>query len=98
MVAPRLRSRTLRRVFRKTPGGKTVVLYKRRAANKPRCGLTGQELHGVPRGTPSKIKALPKSKKRPQRPFGGVLSSEAMRRVLIERARALDQEEENLER
>lgn len=94
MVQGRLKSKTLRKLFRRTPGSKTVIQYKKRATNKPRCGLTGQELHGIPRGTQFKLKNLPKSKKRPQRPFGGVLSSMAMRRVLIERSREdLNQEE-----
>jgi len=55
--------------------------------------MTGQELHGIPRGTTQDLKNLPKSKKRPQRPFGGVLSSAAMRRVLIDKSRSLKQED-----
>jgi ribosomal protein L34E len=34
---------------------------------------------------------MAKTKKRPQRPFGGVLSSTAMRRLIVEETRQLSQ-------
>ncbi len=91
MVAPRYRSRSKRRVFVRTPGGKTVIHYVVRNPKQGRCAVTGQILNGIPRVAPVALKRLAKTKKRPQRPFGGVLSSKAMRRVVVEEARMLSQ-------
>jgi len=90
MPAMRFRSRTFRRVFVRTPGARTVLHYCRRKNAPARCSETGQILPGVPRGIPSKIRALPKSKRRPTRPYGGALSSKAMRRKMIEKARSIN--------
>ena len=87
MVRPMHRSRTLRRVAVRLPGGETTIHYKQRKPSKARCAQTGEPLHGIPRGTPSQMKALAKSKKRPSRPFGGFLSSRAMRMLLRYEAR-----------
>ncbi len=91
MVAPRLRSRSKRRIFVRTPGGGVVVHYKNRNPKQGTCPVTGEVLKGMPRALPAKMRNLAKSKKRPQRPYGGVLSSRAMRRVMIDNARALAQ-------
>ncbi|MFP4111648.1 MAG: 50S ribosomal protein L34e [Candidatus Woesearchaeota archaeon] len=87
MVQGRLKSRTFRRVKKVTPGARNVTHYEKRKPGKATCPVTGQELHGVPRDKPSKIKNMAKSEKRPERPYGGVLSSKAMREVMKERAR-----------
>jgi len=91
MVAPRLRSRSKRRVFVKTPGGRVTIHYEDRNPKQGTCPVTGEVLKGMPRALPAKMQNLAKSKKRPQRPYGGVLSSRAMRRVVINEARALSQ-------
>ncbi len=90
MVAPKYRSRSMRRVFVRTPKG-TRIHYKRRDPKTGICPVTGEVLKGVPRVSANKMKNLSKTKKRPQRPFGGVLSSRAMRRFAITEARALSQ-------
>jgi len=82
MVAGNRKSRSLRRVVRSTPGGKNITLYKKRKHSKPTCPVTGERLKGVP--TKDNV---PKSMKRPERPYGGVLSSRAMRRKLIAESR-----------
>jgi large subunit ribosomal protein L34e len=87
MVSGRLRSRTMRRVKKKTPGGKVVTHYKPRKPSIQRCAITGEKLHWVPQERPSGLRKLSKTQKRPQRPFGGVLSSKGMREVLKQRAR-----------
>ena len=94
MVAPRFRSRSKRRVYVKMPGGKTKIHYRARKPKVAHCSITGQALHGIPRATPAQLSNMPKSKKRPERPFGGVLSSRAMRRVIIEEARMIDEASE----
>ena len=87
MKSNRLKSRTFRRVFRKTPGGRNVVHFKRRRPAKPTCPITLQPLQGVARGTPAQIRKLTRSQRKPNRKFGGYLSSTAARRWIIEMAR-----------
>lgn len=89
MVSGSQKSRTFRRVSVKTPGGRTVKHYRRRKPSYAKCAITGKRLLGVPRDIPSKIKRLTKSQRKPSRPFGGNLSSEAMRQVLEERCASL---------
>jgi len=77
----------MRRVFVRTPGGKTVERYVLRKPSRAVCSITGQKLHGIPHMRPTAFRNLAKSKKRPQRAFGGVLSSRAARRVITTKAR-----------
>lgn len=79
MPRGQFRSRTLRRVFVKAPGGKTRIHYRERKPARPVCGSCGKFLPGVPRERPVTMRTLPKSSKRPERPYGGVLCSACMR-------------------
>ncbi|MBN1385604.1 50S ribosomal protein L34e [Candidatus Woesearchaeota archaeon] len=86
MVEGKHRSRSLRRVFVKTPGGTNKIQYKLRKPSKAKC-VCGAELQGVPRKTTRQMKNTPKSKKRPQRAFGGTLCSRCTRKKIIENSR-----------
>lgn len=77
----------LRMLFVKTPGGKTVVHFKRKKPNKAKCSQCNRLLLGVPRELPSKMRNLPKTKKRPERPYGGVLCSLCTRELFKRKAR-----------
>jgi large subunit ribosomal protein L34e len=87
MTKPNRRSRTFRRVYRKTPGGKTVLQYKKRKPARAVCADCGAVLAGVPRERPYKMQRMPKTKKRPERPYGGVLCSKCTRKKMIAKAR-----------
>jgi large subunit ribosomal protein L34e len=87
MTKPNRRSRTFRRVYRKTPGGKTVLQYKKRQPARAVCAECGAVLAGVPRERPYKMQRMPKTKKRPERPYGGVLCSKCTRKKMIAKAR-----------
>ena len=87
MTIPRYRSRTFRRVFVRTPGSDTVIQYRRRKNAKPQCATCGANLPGVARGTKNMVKALPRSARRPERPFGGKLCSACSRRAIIAKFR-----------
>jgi len=89
MVTPRFRSRTFRRVYVKTPGGNTVLRHKRRKPGKAQCGMCGDYLKGVARGISADVKKLSKTERRPERPFGGVLCSKCMRKVMVEKSRKM---------
>ncbi|MBT4858631.1 50S ribosomal protein L34e [archaeon] len=87
MPEPRFRSRTFKRVKKKLPGGSTVTHYEKRRPKQGTCPVTGETLKGVARERPTKLKSIGKSKKRPTRPFGGVLSSRAARDKIKQEAR-----------
>jgi len=84
----RFKSRkSLRQIYVKTPGGKTVVHYKKKKPGKAHCAECGALLHGVPRELATKMKNMPKTAKRPERPYGGVLCSKCARKKIIEELR-----------
>lgn len=87
MPAPRLRSRSLRKIFRKVPGGRTNVHFKKRKPQPALCGSCGAVLKGTPREFPFRMRSMAKTKKRPERPYGGVLCSRCMRLEIINRVR-----------
>jgi large subunit ribosomal protein L34e len=77
------KSKSKRKVFVRVIS-QTKIHYKQRKPNKKICGNCGKVLHGVPHLTQTKFKNLPKTKKRPERPYGGVLCSACMRKKLAE--------------
>ncbi|MBW2975298.1 50S ribosomal protein L34e [Candidatus Woesearchaeota archaeon] len=87
MPQPRRRSRSLIRINVKTPGGRTVTHYKHRKPKPAKCGKCGSVLKGIIRERPYKMKKVAKSKKRPTRPYGGVLCSRCLRSLFTEKAR-----------
>jgi len=87
MVEGRKKSRTFRRVKVKTPGGETKVHYKRRKPSKAKCSGCGKNLAGVPRELPGKMTKMPKTKKRPERPYGGKLCTQCTRNKIKQTAR-----------
>ncbi len=87
MVRPALRSKSLRRIHKRTPGGRHVVHYERRRPGPARCARCGRPLNGVPRLRPSKLRALPKTAKRPERPYGGVLCPSCLAELLRQQVR-----------
>ncbi|ADC46729.1 ribosomal protein L34e Rpl34e [Methanobrevibacter ruminantium M1] len=87
MPANRFRSRSYKRTNTKTPGGVNVLRYKKKKPSKHVCAECGAVLHGVPRGRPFEVNKLAKSKKRPNRPFGGNLCPECTRKHFKQEAR-----------
>ena len=87
MPSGMFKSGRLRKVFVKVPGGNTKVHYRRRKPAKAKCGNCKKVLSGVPRELPSKMANLPKTAKRPERPFGGALCSTCTRKLLKQKAR-----------
>ena len=87
MPSGKHKSRTLRRVYRKTPGGKTRILYRNRKPKKVSCANCGAGLIGVTQMRTVKARNGPKTKKRPQRPYGGVLCGQCSRTLIKNNAR-----------
>ena len=88
MVKPALRSRSLRRVKRKVPGGRVSMQYKERKVGKPACGKCGDALLGMAHGTLSRVRKHKLSGRRPSRPYGGMLCSACARDAHVAKARA----------
>jgi large subunit ribosomal protein L34e len=89
MVRRALRSRSLRKVAVKTPGGKVAIHYKKRNPKLAHCANCGDVLKGMPRARPYLMKNMGKSKKRPERPFGGKLCSKCSRSSIKQKAKSL---------
>lgn len=87
MPAGRHKSRSMRRVYTKLPGSKVVIHYKKRKPSKAVCSECGTALSGVPRERPYKMQTMAKTKKRPSRPYGGVLCSKCMRAKIKEKVK-----------
>lgn len=83
------KSGRLRKVFVKTPGGRTKVHYRLRKPARAICGNCRKQLAGIPREVSSKMANLPKTAKRPERPYGGVLCSACTKSLLRCKAREL---------
>jgi len=84
MPAPRLRSTSLRKVSKRLPGGRTVIHFSKKKPKAAICTGCGDVLKAVPRVLPYKMKNIAKTKKRPQRPYGGVLCSRCMRKKIVD--------------
>tara|TARA_Y100000310_G_C19954625_1_gene478416 strand:- start:167 stop:436 length:270 start_codon:yes stop_codon:yes gene_type:complete len=89
MPQPRKKSRSLRKIYVKTPGGRTTVHYKHRKPKVAHCSKCRAVLKGVARERPYKMKKIGKSKKRPSRPYAGVLCTKCMRSLFIKKARKI---------
>ena len=81
------RNRTFRSIPVKVSKGVTIH-YRKRNPAKAQCAECGKELHGVPHVTPGVMRNMPKTKKRPERPYGGVLCSACMREMMLSKARS----------
>jgi len=79
--------KSYRQLTVKTPGGRTVVHYKKKKPSKAKCGECGALLKGTLRERPYKMKNISKTKKRPERPYGGYLCSKCARKRNIQEAR-----------
>ena len=83
MPRPAYRSRSRRRIWRRTPGGRLVIHYEKKLGDYPRCAICGKKLHGLPRA--KELRRLNLSRKRVTRMYGGHLCSECARKVTRER-------------
>lgn len=63
--------------------------YRKRKPSKAICAGCGALLHGVPRERPFIMQRLAKTKKRPERKFGGTLCSKCSRDKIKEHARSM---------
>ena len=86
MTRAMLRNKSFRKVKVKVPSG-VKIHYKRRKPSKAKCAECGKILAGVPREIPSKMQNMPKTQKRPERPYGGKLCSKCTRELMKTKVR-----------
>jgi len=89
MATRALRSRSFRKVKVKTPGSKVTIHYKKKKPSKAHCGMCGAVLPGVLSDREVVMRTTPKSLKRPERPYGGVLCSSCSRSKIKEKVKSL---------
>lgn len=87
MPRPGLRTHSYRKVYRRTPGGRTVIHYEPRKPGIAKCAMCGKPLNGVPRARPVELRNMPKTMKRPERPYGGYLCHKCLMKYLKEAIR-----------
>jgi len=83
MPRPSLRSTSWRKKKITTPGGRKKLHYLKRKNAAAKCAVCGKVLHGVPKKTTEEMKKLPKTKKRPERPYGGNLCAGCLKKKLV---------------
>jgi len=88
MSAPRYKSGSARKVYKKAPGNSSIVHYRRKKQSKAVCGACGALLNGVPRGRAVEITKLAKTQKRPERAFGGNLCPKCVKKMMVIKARS----------
>jgi large subunit ribosomal protein L34e len=81
-MKPMYRSRSWRRKYVRTPGGRVVVHFERRKPKIAHCAICGRPLHGVPRLRPVDLRKLPRTMRRPERPYGGYICPSCLARLL----------------
>ncbi|MFW9806691.1 MAG: 50S ribosomal protein L34e [Candidatus Thorarchaeota archaeon] len=79
------RSRANRTV--RTPGGNQVVHRQKFYRGGGKCALTGAKLQLSKKAKHGSLRTASRSAKRPNRPYGGMLSSRALRRGIIKASR-----------
>jgi len=82
MVSGRHKSRTYRRIPKKTPGSRQITQYKKRKPGLPKCAMCKTALKGTLRERKQGMKVA-KSKKVPNRKYGGNLCSKCSRKAIV---------------
>ena len=93
MVRGALRSHSMARLRRRLPGNNNGVIYRRRKPKAKTCPITGMRLNGVPRVRPAALQRIPKSARRPSRPYGGQYSHKAVANAIWEQVLAEETKE-----
>ncbi|BCU70663.1 50S ribosomal protein L34e [Stygiolobus caldivivus] len=79
MPSPQQRSRSLRRVYIRTPSGKSKIHYEDKKTSEAVCAICKEPLRGV---KTDKVYKYSKTEKRPERPFGGYLCHKCLERLI----------------
>ena len=80
MVRPALRS--AKKKYVRTPGARTVLRTTAKKAGRSRCAETGAVLHGTISGPRVQSRRMAKSRRRPNRIYGGNISPVVLKRKI----------------
>ena len=72
-----------KRRISKTPGGKLVYLYIKKAGATPKCGDCKEKLRGLKAARPKKLSNLSKTKKTVSRAYGGSRCASCVRERIV---------------
>ncbi|MDP2718061.1 MAG: 50S ribosomal protein L34e [Candidatus Micrarchaeota archaeon] len=72
---------------RKTPSGRTAVIFRKKKPKVGTCAMCDTRLFGVPRASRSAVRKLAKTERRPERMFGGVLCGNCTQHHIKTKAR-----------
>lgn len=89
-MKPKLRSRSQKRVRTVTPGGHKSLHIASKKHGRVACFECGTPLSGVPRVVVGRFSGLSKTKRRPERAFGGMLCPKCSRERIKASARRLE--------
>ncbi|MFW9908600.1 MAG: 50S ribosomal protein L34e [Candidatus Thorarchaeota archaeon] len=89
MPRPGMLTRSRANRIVKTPGGRNVVHRKKNYNSQGRCAITGNKLALSRNAKLGETRNASKSSKRANRPYGGVVSSKALRRGITRQVRDL---------
>jgi len=84
----KLKSHGRKMIYVKTPGGNTVVQFRKIKPGKAKCASCGAVLKGTARARPFEMQNMPLTMKRPTRPYGGYFCSKCTRDTLVKKTRA----------
>ncbi|MFW9767972.1 MAG: 50S ribosomal protein L34e [Candidatus Thorarchaeota archaeon] len=71
----------------RTPGGRRVIHRQKFYKSGGACAITGSKLHLSRDTKHGRRRSASRSAKRPNRPYGGMVSAKALRRGIIKAAR-----------
>jgi len=77
------------KIRRRAPSGRIVVRERRKKPKTAKCANCGSNLHGVPRLRPVKLRKSAKTKKRPERVFGGYYCAACIKEIFREKTRGV---------
>lgn len=87
MPAPKYKSGSAKKVYKRAPGNRRVLHIRRKKQSLARCSTCGALLGGVPSGRIVQVSKMAKTQKRPERAFGGVLCPKCVKKLMIIKAR-----------
>ncbi|MEM2816481.1 MAG: 50S ribosomal protein L34e [Candidatus Bathyarchaeia archaeon] len=89
MPQPHLRTRSLKKVKVKVPGGRTKTHCKKEKVSTVICAVCRKPLAGVPLKDPAEVRKLSYSSRRVWRPYGGHICSNCLKTGIKKAARAI---------
>jgi large subunit ribosomal protein L34e len=79
MAGTSFKSKSKQKIYKKTPGTNLNIHFRKSNPKSHHCGISGAILNGIPKKTAIRFNKLSKSKKRPNRKYGGTYSHQVVK-------------------